>query len=81
MVPCCSNVDSLAQTLTYYLNGEPIATTNCTYKFSDIINYEDASKNNYYIGRSITSNRTILDAKLYDLRIYDEAKIPLESKT
>ena len=66
-------VDSLAQTLTYYLNGEPIATTNCTYKFSDIINYEDASKNNYYIGRSITSSRAILDAKLYDLRIYDEA--------
>ena len=67
------SLDAQNDTLTYFLNGKVIKTTSCDKSFLDVIDTENPENNIYYIGRSISSD-TLLDAKVFDLRLYDVAK-------
>lgn len=64
-----------ARTLSTYLNGVLVSETkNVTVDLEHLFDENSGEKNRLYVGKSLASDDTFLDARLHDFRIY---RIPL----
>ena len=71
-------IDVQSQTLNTYLNGALISKAeNVPVELEHLFDNKSGKKNKLYIGKSLTSDKTYLNAKLHDFRIY---RIPLSEK-
>lgn len=60
-----------AKTLTTYLNGNPVnEENNVLIDLTSIFNKSSGEHNKLYLGKSLASDDTFLNAKLHDFRIY-----------
>lgn len=64
-------LDAARHTLSSYLDGVRAGqTTNITLSLEKVLDQEDASANQLYIGKSHYDTDPYLDAKLHDIRLY-----------
>ncbi len=67
-----------SKTLSTYLNGALVSETkNVNVELEQLFDYNSGKKNKLYIGKSLDSDNTCLNAKLHDFRIY---RIPLSER-
>jgi DUF1680 family protein len=68
-------IDAPSKTLSTYLNGVKVSeTSNLQVELDQLFDSNTGDNNKLYIGRSLESDNTYLDARLHDFRIY---RIPL----
>ncbi|WNH11872.1 beta-L-arabinofuranosidase domain-containing protein [Thalassobellus suaedae] len=71
-------MDIPSKTISSYVNGKQVSETkNVELDLEKLFNNKSKKKNALYIGKSLGSNHTFLDANLFDFRIY---RIPLTEK-
>jgi len=71
-------INTSSKSLSTYVNGKLVGETkDIPLELDQLFENDSAEKNKLFIGKSIASNDTFLDAKLYDFRIY---RIPLNTK-
>jgi uncharacterized protein len=67
-------LDANHHSLSTYLDGERVAqTTNVTLNLEQVLDQEDASANQLYVGKSHSDTDPGLDAMLHDVRLYSVA--------
>ncbi len=71
-------IDVPSKTLSTYINGVLVGETkNMEVELEQLFDNNSGKNNKLYIGKSLTSDKSILNAKLHDFRIY---RIPLSER-
>ncbi len=67
-----------SKSVSIYVNAKPVATTqNVNTELKQLFANNTNENNSFFFGKSLSSNSSSLNAKLYDFRIY---RIPLSTK-